>query len=700
MHQAARVIACAAMISLASLAAAEEPADGGDAASPTGPTAAASINDMVPLPAPIDDIPEIAPPKKPSSVGLASLRQAIELYRKGDLSGGDQARGSLSDGASRTLTEWLAVRYGGAAVGFNRVVGFMRDNPDWPVTAALRRRAEEFLLLERKPAALVRAYFATQRPITPTGKLALALAFKSDGLDRDATALIRETWREDTFGHEFETKIIENFPGVLTEADHRFRMERLLFKENWQAALRAAGYAGKDYATLVKARIAVVKRAGNVAKALDAVPASLRADTSYIFSRAQNFRRSDKPAEAAQAIAEVTQDPAVLVDGDQWWTERRLIARKLLDQGDPKAAYLVARRHAATTPADRIEAEFHAGWIALRFLNFPETAAAHFAEAAKVAATPISIARVAYWQGRAAEAAGLQDPARRYYEQAARLPITYYGQLANAKLGNRSLPLRAVESGPDSRAAFDGLAATKAIKLLYEAGARDLAMPVYMDLAQRLADPAQLDALGDLAVEQRDSRALLAVGKTAVQRGFPLDLHAFPTMGIPAFEPVGDRVEPAMVYAIARQESAFDPRAQSQAGARGLMQLMPATARTTAKRYGVDFDLDRLVTDAAYNAKIGAAHLGELMGDWKGSYILAFASYNAGGGNVKKWIDAYGDPRSPQVDPIDWVERIPFSETRNYVQRVMENLQVYRKRLGERSALLIDSDMRGHRAVK
>ncbi|MDQ4136982.1 MAG: lytic transglycosylase domain-containing protein, partial [Pseudomonadota bacterium] len=218
-------------------------------------------------------------------------------------------------------------------------------------------------------------------------------------------------------------------------------------------------------------------------------------------------------------------------------------------------------------------------------------------------------------------------------------------------------------------------------------------------LAQRLADPTQLNALGDLAVEQRDSRALLAVGKTAVQRGFPLDLHAFPTIGIPAYEPVGDPVEKAMVYAIARQESAFDPRAQSHAGARGLMQLMPATAKRTAKRFGVDFNLDRLLSDASYNAKIGAAHLGELMQDWKGSLILTFASYNAGGGNVKKWIDAYGDPRSPHVDPIDWVERIPFSETRNYVQRVMENLQVYRSRLGERSAVLIESDLRGKRAV-
>jgi soluble lytic murein transglycosylase len=636
----------------------------------------------------------------PKDVSLETLRQAIELYRKGDVAGGDRARAGLGESAPRALTDWLAIRFGGAAVGFNRIADFVRDNPSWPVTAWLRRRAEEALLSERKSAALVRAYFATQRPLTASGKLALALAFKAEGLDRDAAALVREAWRDDTFGRDLETRILETFPGALTQADHRFRMERFLFKENWEAAQRAAAHAGKDYVLLAKARMAVVRKAGNAAKALDAVPLSLRGDTSFVFSRAQHLRRKDKPLEAAQAMAGVTRDADVLVDGDEWWTERRIIARKLLDEGDAKTAYLVALDHGAESSANRIEAEFHAGWVALRFLKQPDVAAVHFAEAAKFAATPISISRAAYWQGRATEASGQDEEARRHYERAAGQPITYYGQLASAKLGIQSLPLRIADGNPAGREAFDGLAAARSIKLLHEAGLRDLAMPLYIDLAQRLTDPVQLNALGDLAVEQRDSRALLTVGKTAVQRGFPLDLHAFPTIGIPAFEPVGDRVEKAMVYAIARQESAFDPRAQSHAGARGLMQLMPATAKRTAKRFGVDFDLGRLLSDASYNAKIGAAHLGELMGDWKGSYILAFASYNAGGGNVKKWVDAYGDPRSPQVDPVDWVERIPFSETRNYVQRVMENLQVYRNRLGERSVLLIENDLRGKRAVQ
>ena len=250
------------------------------------------------------------------------------------------------------------------------------------------------------------------------------------------------------------------------------------------------------------------------------------------------------------------------------------------------------------------------------------------------------------------------------------------------------------DPGEGGRDSFARLTAARALRLLYGLGVPDLALALNIDLSQRLNDAGQLEALGDLAAEHRDARGLLTVGKSAVQRGFPLDLHAYPTIGIPAFEPVGARIDKAMVYAIARQESMFDPKAQSHAGARGLMQLMPATAKRTATRFKVGYDLKKLLDDPSYNAKIGSAHLGELMEDWRGSLILVFASYNAGGGNVKKWIDAYGDPRKADVDVVDWVERIPFSETRNYVQRVLENLQVYRVRFGGSSKLLIEADLR------
>jgi soluble lytic murein transglycosylase len=624
---------------------------------------------------------------------ISAVRDAIGAYRKSDLAAGDRIRARLEGGVG-ALLDWTAIRFGGSAVDFDRLASFLRQYPDWPGIGWARRRAEDQLVAERRPPEVVRAFFSRERPQSAGAKITLAQAFLADGLKEDAATLVRDAWRNHDFSRELESRILNDFSQVLTQADHRFRMERLLFKENWEAAKRAADYAGKGYDTLVKARTAVAGKAGNAGKLLDAVPPALRSDTSYLFSRVQFLRRAEKAEEAAKLFEGLSRDPDILVDGDEWWTERRLVARKLLDSGDAKAAYDVASLHGAEKDEKRIEAEFHSGWIALRFLHEPRMAARHFSRAGAIAGTPISIARAAYWQGRAAEVAGDGALAREFYAKAAQQGITYYGQLASGKLGVGQVALKSgLDPQSPERVAAAKSPVTQAIAALYAAGLREIAAPLMIEVARRSPNVAEIDAVGDLALAYRDPKALLALGKAATQRGLPLDEHAFPTIGIPSFEPVGTRVDPAMVHAIARQESAFDPTAQSPVGARGLMQLMPATAQATARKAGVDFELSRLV-DATYNARLGSAHLGELMDYWKGSYILTFASYNAGPGNVRKWIDAYGDPRKPEVDPIDWVERIPFSETRNYVQRVMENLQVYRRRLGEHSALLMESDLK------
>jgi soluble lytic murein transglycosylase len=669
-------------------------------ADPDAPVAFPLPDAAVTPAAPVPEVPDPARPKISGDTDPTLLRGAIDLYRKGRVADGDRMRDGFTDPAAKALLEWVAIR-AGAGIGFNRTVAFVRANPDWPAGPLLRRRAEEALLSEKKAPATVRAYFATAKPVSAPGKFALALALRADGCDADAAEMVRDLWRTESFGRSLEAKVLDAFPDALTRVDHRYRMERALLKDDWESAGRAAGYAGGAYASLVRARRAVEDKSSGAAAALAAVPPSLRSDASYIFSRAQYFRRADKPEAAAAVLATAPSNPDVLVDGDEWWIERRIVARKLLDLGDAKTAYAVASQPAARSPEKRIEAEFHAGWIALRFAGDPAAAAQHFARVAAIAESPISVARAAYWQGRAAEALGQSEEAKRFYERAALQPIAYYGQVARARLGQTSLPLRApADLEGAERQAFDGRLSIRALRLLGEAGIKELALPLYIDAARDLSDPRELQALGDLATDMKDARALVAIGKLAVQRGLPLDAHAYPTIGIPTYETFTavPQVERAMVYAIARQESQFDPRAQSGVGARGLMQMMPATAQRTARRVSTAFDVDRLTSDPAYCARLGQAHLGELMEDWRGSYVLAFASYNAGGGNVKKWIDAYGDPRKGDVDVIDWVERIPFTETRNYVQRVMENLQVYRSRLDSRSALLIEGDL--HRGAR
>lgn len=620
---------------------------------------------------------------------LGSMRRALDFYKDDEVLPGDIAAAEVSDPAGKLILEWLAIRFAPHEVGLARIEAFGRANPDWPAQNQLRRRAEEAFVSERKPAAAVRAFFASQPPQTPAGKFAMAEAMRDEGRTEEAVALVKQIWMDEDIGRAVEQRITSSFPGVLTTQDHRNRMERLLFKERWSEALRVAAMAGADYVKLAMARVAVGREAANAQKLVDGVPPALRNDTSFIYAKASMLRRKNKPVEAAQAIAKVPRDPAILVDGDEWWVERRILARKLLDINEPRLAYAVARDNGAESSSMKVEAEFHAGWIALRFLNDPVTARKHFDAAAAAATTPISVARAAYWQGRAAEAAG--EKAEPFYSRAAENATTYYGQLARVKLGQSELPIR---QPPEPPSGLDRQDIIRAISYLYELGERDLALSLFAEIGQR-ASATELTLYGDLALQKNDAKALLTLGKAALQRGLPLEVHAFPTIGVPkTTAPSADAVERAMVLAIARQESAFDPRARSGAGAQGLMQLMPATAKTTALRAGMAYDASRLTGDAVYNANIGATHLGDLVSEWRGSYILTFAGYNAGSGNVKKWIQSYGDPRAKDVDPVDWVERIPFTETRNYVQRVMENLQVYRGLLEQHSTLLIESDLK------
>jgi soluble lytic murein transglycosylase len=468
-------------------------------------------------------------------------------------------------------------------------------------------------------------------------------------------------------------------------------MDMRLYAEDVEGGMRSANRVGGNAPAIAKARAAVIKKAGNAKAQLDAVPADARRDIGYMFSRAQWLRRSDKVDEAAGVVLAVPRDLSAAIDTDQWWIERRLLARKLLDEDDAKTAYRIARDAVIPSRENyRIEHQFTAGWIALRFLNDPVTAQTHFSKIAQRVTNPISLSRASYWQGRASEAMGRIEEARAHYQAAAQYPTAYYGQIARARLGMNDLVLRPPPEQPGAAQ----LEVVRAVELLYGVGERDLVAGMLADLGDRIQDSGTLAALGTLATRNKDARAALLLGKAALARGLPLEHHAFPVIGIPDYRAVGPAVDNPVVYAIARQESTFNQRTVSSAKAMGLMQVTPEAGRYVAKKFNVGFDVKRLLSDPVYNVQLGAAEIGELLEDYRGSYILSFAGYNAGRGRVRDWVARFGDPRDPKVDPIDWVERIPFAETRNYVQRVLENLQVYRVRFGGSSRLAIEPDLR------
>ncbi len=612
------------------------------------------------------------------------VRRALDAYRRGDLAGGDAAAAGVSGTLARTTIAWAALRLSSRDAGLARMDAFLAAHPDWPASSWLKRRIEE-AVAGSNDGVMVEGRLGREPPQTVAGKIALARAERALGHADHATAIVRKVWREDDLSGAQAGAILRDLGVLVGREDHWIRAERLLYKEDVPAALQEAALAGPDIVLLAKARAAVIAK-GSSDAAIAAVPKALRTDPGLIFSRIQKARRANRIVEAADLMASAPREPEKILDGDQWWIERRLVARKLLDAGETRKAYRICADHAASSTASRIEAEFHAGWIALRFLDDPTLAGGHFARAAGLAETPISKARAAYWQGRAAEAIGHGDEARAFFAAAAQQTTSFYGQLAAAKIGLDGPALRTPV--PPAR----GDARSEAVKVadfLFGLGARDIALPLAVDVARNEASEAQVGAMAAAVEQTRDAYATLAVGKAAAQRGMALDETAFPTFGVPRFEPLTHSAELAIVYAIARQESEFDPRSSSPAGAKGLMQMMPATAKRTADRNGIPYDDTRLSSDGAFNAQLGAAHLAALLEENGGSPILTFAAYNAGAKNVKDWIDAYGDPRKPGVDQVDWIERIPFTETRNYVQRVMENLQVYRARLGRPAPILV-----------
>jgi soluble lytic murein transglycosylase len=619
----------------------------------------------------------------------AGLREALAAYAAGDLEKGDREAARVADPLARLTLDWIALQKERGPSALPRLLAFLSAQPDWPTRAALERRVEEILFWDKTRANLVSPFFAQRQPQSAAGRLLLARDERANGKEPQARARIAQVWRQDDLTPALETQVLKDFGDLLTPADHKARAIRLAYGGK-AGALRAANLAGEDVTALIKARLAQVNDTASDTM-MQAVPETLRKDPLYLLSQAQRLRRKGELEGAAKWIESAPRDRLALVDPDEWWTERRVLARKLLDEKKPDLAYTLAAHHSANGREQFIEAEFHAGWIALRFLQDAKKAAPHFARAAQRAETPISRARAAYWQGRAAEAQSMREEARQFYTRAAQEQTVYYGQLAREKLGLMAQPLRmpAKIAEGDQR-----ITATRMVEWLYALGENESATSLAIDLGRALHDEAQLAALAKLATSQNDARASLAIGKQGVQRGLPLETAAFPLNGIPPFEAANPSAPLHLVKAIARQESAFHPRALSPAGAKGLMQMIDTTAQRTAQHIGVAFEKNKLLDEPAYNARLGAAHLAHLLADFKGSHILTFVAYNAGPRRAREWIAAYGDPRDPAIDPVDWVERIPFSETRNYVQRVMENLEIYGRLTGTAEGSTLRAELR------
>ncbi|SFZ81295.1 soluble lytic murein transglycosylase [Devosia enhydra] len=613
--------------------------------------------------------------ERPTSTGFARAADALAAK---DYAAAYRLASGLPSKAERLAIQWAAIYYGGADFGRSAVSGFLADPDGFPVATVFQTRLEQALLREKPDTKTVITVLGGAMPTTLAAQIALAEAYIADGQKDRAGRIARTIWTGNFLDADEEKLVRARLGSLLTAEMHWDRAVYLMMHDRASAVERIMSELSPAQRTLATARNAVSRNGKDAKKLLDSVDPSLTKHPVFLFSRAQRARQFELWDDA---IAFLDRAGAEVPESAEWWYERRLLTRQLLALGDPERAYKAAAGYTEGPDGRLVDAQFHAGWIALSFLKDAPRAARHFAEMARHATLPDTVTQSHYWLARAEKAAGNNDAATAALDKAAGYTTVFYGQLARDELGKRPVELRPMPDVASASAFFEATDRARAVRLLAGAGQISAATILLRGIAMSLEDAGQLAAAARMAQSLGAHNLAIQIAETAEGRGMPLDLFSFPRDGLPTARLA--EIDHAAVYAVTRQESRFQLDAISVAGARGLMQLMPGTARETAKKVGESYSAQRLTSDGAYNALLGSTYLADQLRRFDGSLLLAAAAYNAGAGNVNKWIAAYGDPRKDNVDPVVWIELIPFLETRRYVQRVLGNYLVYRARLGD-----------------
>ena len=589
----------------------------------------------------------------------------------------------LVDGLANPLPgkviRWLHFTRAGSKPSFAALASFLQSNPKWPRRSRLLAKAEA-AMDNRMSDALVLTWFANYPPVSPDGRLRLAETLLRQHKVGAAAKWLRQIWINDNLSRKKTRAFYTRHKGYLRRQDHQARLDRLLWDGKRGPAHRMLSILPRSQRLLARARMSLMSRSANVNVRIANVPLSLRGDPGLIYERVR-WRRRNKKHESAQVLLLKTPgDPGPRPK--RWWTERRIQARKLLKAGDPDKAYRITAGHGQ--PAGTLahaEAEWLAGWIAFRFLNDKSGAATHFRQLHEAVKTPLSRARASYWRARVASEMGRANHAVRWYREAAGYPTTYYGQLAieNLKRNPHMRLPRTPVPGVEVRAGFGRRELVQAAELLGEFKQWKTFRSFILHLAGQAKRPVERIMLSGIASRFGRYELGVRVAKNAVRSGQQMIDYGYPLFKLPK-----SSIEAALTFAIIRQESEFKADAISPAGARGLMQLMPATARELSRRLKLRYSRARLLSDPNYNVRLGNAYVAQMLKAYNGSYPLAIAAYNAGPGRVNEWLREFGNPSDGGIDAIDWVEKIPFRETRNYVQRVLDGLQVYRQRLADK----------------
>lgn len=580
------------------------------------------------------------------------------------------------------LIEWQRLRAGQGTAA--EIEAFLERRADWPGIRWLRRKSER--AMAATDPARVLAFYDSAPPQTAEGALSYAQALMATGQDGDAQAELVLAWRTLPMSREVQTAYLRDYAAIL--APHNAaRLDRLIWDLNLQSARAMLSLVDNDTRTLAEARIGLLDQTAGVDRLIAAVPDASKKAPGLALARFVWRDRKGRDDDAIALLLERSVSVEALGEPDKWARRRAALARKTMREGDPVRAYRIAARHFLTEGAAYADLEWLAGYIALRKLGDPATALVHFGRFEAAVRSPISKGRAGYWTGRAQEALGDIEAARAAYLRGAQYQTSFYGLLAAERIG---LPFDPLLAEPPLLPSWRGgefmtSSLLEAGLLLLAGGELRLAMLFLTDLSERLGGEAA-GQIAAMAIEMDQPYLAVMIAKRAAREAVILPGAYYPPHPVAAMDlPMA----PEMTLAIARRESEFDPSVISGAGARGLMQVMPATARAVADDLGLrdQYSDERLIEDWSYNARLGAGYLARLAGEFDGNVIMMAAGYNAGPSRPMQWIEKFGDPRSasPASDEaiVDWIENIPFKETRNYVMRVAESLPVYRARLGK-----------------
>lgn len=631
---------------------------------------------------------------KLSTADAEQLKRAMAQLTAGDQAAFKAARDALTDPIATKIADWFRLRGGMGEAG--EIRAFLAANPAWPNRDLMIQRYEEALFKEDGTPKAIKALLAKEPPRTGAGHAALASALLADGDETGARRHARTAWRDHSLSAAIEPAFLERLGKLLTAADHKWRLDKLLIDDLRWSSERAARAAvarrmlpllPDDERKKAEARIAVFMLSAKGAALINAIGGEDKADWGLAFQRIQSLRRANKIDEAAKRMLAAPLDPAVIVSPDGWWEERRTLAYAALRTGKPALAFALVKAAGPLSVNPLKEQTFLSGWLALSHLGDTKTAEARFAAMTKAADGPLSRAKAYYWHGRALEALGRKTEARAAFTESGKSVDTFHGQLSRARLGGDAARIRIVPPAapkPDQIARFAALDAARATVIAHKAKLDSGIVRAFLyGLMRHFDSEAELSMTAHLAEAIGDTQMAVRIGKSAVARGHNLLVFSYPLHAFPAFTALRLPIpEMPLLLGIARQESEFNGQTMSGAGARGILQVMPITARHVCRDYKIKCDIKRLMTDNSYNTTMAAAYIGDRMREFGGSYVLGFAGYNAGPGRARQWIREFGDPRDPKVDPVDWINRIPFEETREYVQKVLSNVQIYRARMG------------------